>query len=121
MIDENKDVINACSTKSAGCTFEVVSGGVVICVPGTSTCSPVSFLEAEESGFHDCNLIEATAAINEILAKIPPDADGRTLSFLRTEMGTLLAWVEHGGQPVDGAVTANDDNEAIAKALNLKL
>jgi hypothetical protein len=120
MLDENKDVISVCSNKSAGCTFQVVSG-VVICVPGASACSPVSFLEAGESGFHDCNLIEATAAIKEILAKIPPDPDGRSLSFLHTEMGTLLAWVQHGGQPVDGAVTANDANEAIAEALNLKL
>ena len=120
MIDENKDIISVCTNKSAGCTYEVVNG-VIICVPGLSACSPVSFLEAEESGFHDCNLIEATAAIKEILAKIPPDPNGRKLSFLHTEMGTLLAWVQHGGQPSDGAVTASDDNGEVAAALKLKL
>ena len=120
MLDEYEDNISVCTNKSAGCTYQVVNG-VAICVPGTSACSPVIFLEAEESGFHDSDLIEATAAIKEILAKIPPDRDGRKLSFLHTEMGTLLAWVQHGGQPVDGAVTASDDNAAIAEALKLKL
>ena len=77
-------------------------------------------LDAEESGFLDGSLIAATSAIKDILANIPADVNGRTLSFLNTRMGTLLAWVEHGHDAWEGAVTAKDDDATIAAALKLK-
>jgi hypothetical protein len=77
-------------------------------------------LEAEASGFHDENLIAATQQIRAILAAIPPDPAGRKLSFIRTNMGELLAWMDHSGAEVpEGAVTAEDDDATIAQALRL--
>lgn len=118
MIDENSVLFGACGSR-AGCTFQVVDGSLG-CVPGTSSCQPVSLLDAEESAFHDSSLIEATRSIKEILAKLPQPADGCQLSFIHTNMGTLLAWVNHGADPVENAVTADDDDATIAAALRLK-
>jgi len=78
-------------------------------------------LLAAPSGFHDQNLIDATQQIREILAAIPPDPAGRKLSFIRTNMGNLLAWMDHSGAEVpEGAVTAEDDDATIAEALRLR-
>ena len=91
-----------------------------ICEAGSGGCSPATILEAEESGFHDQQLVEATRKIRRILAKIPADPAGRKLSFCHTKMGTLLAWVQHGGKATGRRVTAKDDNATVAKALKLK-
>lgn len=110
-----------CSGRDAKCKW-VHTPGPLSCVAGdVSTCNMVNILEAEESDFHDSNLVAATAAIKEILANIPPDANGRNLSFLHTNMGQLLAWVEHGGTAAEGGVTADDDDETVATTLKLKL
>lgn len=105
---------------SVSCDFQKPKGPLS-CVDGGGNCGRVKILEAEESDFHDCNLINATRAIKAIIELIPPDPNGRNLSFLHTKMGTLLAWVEHGGTPIEGAITGNDDNAKVAAALNLKL
>ena len=117
MNHENND-IDPC--RAGNCGHQILDDKVG-CAVGPGDCFQVSFLEAEESGFHDCHLVEATGAIKDILAKIPADPDGRTLSFLNTRMGTLLAWVEHGHDAWEGAVTAEDDDATIAAALKLKL
>jgi hypothetical protein len=91
------------------------------CSETGNTCSLAFLLEAEPSIFHDDYLIQATREINEILGRLPKDAEGRTASFLYTRMGLLLAWVRHGEETVpQGAVTAKDDDDTIAKALKLK-
>ncbi|HVQ37866.1 MAG TPA: hypothetical protein VMS31_10060 [Pyrinomonadaceae bacterium] len=94
--------------------------GNPICEPGNGGCSPATLLEANESGFHDQQLVEATRKIKRVLAKIPPDPAGRKLSFCHTKMGTVLAWVQHGGKAKGKRVTANDDDATVAKALGLK-
>jgi hypothetical protein len=91
-----------------------------ICEAGTGGCSPAHILEAEESSFHPQQLVEATLKIRRILAKIPADPAGRKLSFCHTKMGTLLAFVKHGGKATGRRVTAKDDNATVAKALKLK-
>jgi hypothetical protein len=79
-------------------------------------------LEAEESSFHDQALIKATAQINEIIAAIPEDCDGRSLSIIWTKFGPMLAWMVHGdGLIQEGSVTSNNDNATIINALGLKL
>jgi hypothetical protein len=119
---ENNESQLLCGGRGGGSCKWVHSPGPLACVSGDpSTCNEVNILEAEESDFHDCNLIDATAAIKEILAKIPADPNGRSLSFLHTNMGQLLAWVEHGGTPSEGAVTADDDDATVTAALKLKL
>lgn len=110
-----------CGGRDGSCKW-IHSDGNSSCVESdVATCDIVNILEAEESNFHDCNLVEATAAIKAILAKIPPDPQGRHLSLLHTNMGQLLAWVQHGGTAVEGAVTADDDDATVAAALKLKL
>lgn len=92
------------------------------CVDGTGGCASACLCEAEESSFHDKNLEEATRKINRILARIPADPKGRKLSFCDTHMGTFLAWVKHSGKaPGRKAVTRNDDDAKVAKALKLKV
>jgi hypothetical protein len=113
---ENND-IDPC--RAGNCGHQILDDKVG-CATGPGDCRPVSLLEAEESGFHDASLIAATSAIKDVLANIPPDANGRTLSFLNTRMGTLLAWVEHGHDAWEGAVTGADDDATIAAALKLK-
>ena len=112
------DNIDPC--KAGQCGKQILNDQVG-CSSGAGDCIPVSLLEAEESGFHNASLIAATSAIKDVLANIPPDENGRTLSFLNTRMGTLLAWVEHGHEAWEGAVTAKDDDATIAAALKLKI
>src|SRR5687767_10476975 len=81
----------------------VIWGEEATCEPGTSTCHEAKLLEAEPSGFHPAALIDATNKINQILAAISPDPRGRTLSFMTTNLGTLLGWVDHNAvAPADG-------------------
>ncbi len=113
---ENNNIEPFC--RAGNCGYQIKDN--VGCTDGSGDCMPVSLLDAEESGFHDGSLIAATSAIKDILAKIPADVNGRTLSFLNTRMGTLLAWVEHGHDAWEGAVTGEDDDATIAAALKLK-
>ena len=101
------------------CDFVIVDDDAN-CQSGSGSCSAAVLLEAEPSGFHDENLIAATQKIREILAGVPADSRGRKLSFIQTNMGSLLAWMYHGATaPLEG-VTAKDDDATIAKALRLK-
>ena len=104
-----------------GRACEWVQTGVRMeCTDGSGGCSKPHFCEANESRFHDKNLQEATKKLNRILARIPADPKGRRLSFLDTNMGTLLAWVDRSGKPAKGkVVTQKDDDKTIAKALKL--
>lgn len=95
--------------------------GQTSCQQGQGSCTNAKLLEADPSDFHDENLIAATKQIKQILEGIPPDPQGRTLSFLHTNMGSLLAWVRHGATDIPAdAVTAKDDDATVAKALKLK-
>jgi hypothetical protein len=106
----------------ASCDFAVgdTSAERVSCLSGSGTCLAGDLLEAESSKIHDDTLIEATQKIKQILSEIPVDSDGRKLSFLVTNMGLLLAWVNHDDDIPENAVTAKNDNEIVAKALKLK-
>ena len=93
---------------------------ILSCEDGFGGCGKAELLDADESDFHDQSLIEATRKIKRILAGIPKDSRGRKLSFCQTKMGTLLAWVQHGGM-ASGRVTAKDSDAKVAKALKLKV
>lgn len=107
-----------------GATCDFAVGGSdeqqVSCLSGSGTCLAADLLEAESSGMHDETLIEATQKIKQILSEIPADSDGRKLSFLVTKMGLLLAWVNHDADIPENAITAENDNTTLAKALKLK-
>lgn len=110
------DPIDPCDKQS--CTFAVKD--YIPCAPGGSECSTAVMAEAEISAFHDQTLADATRKIKQLLASIPPDTQGRKLSFLRTHRGTLLAWVHHGAKVPPGAVPATADEKTLSKALRLK-
>ena len=117
MENENSELGPMC--RGGDCGFQVADGRFGCSQDGTG-CRPVDLLEAEPSAFYDNYMLEATRAINDILAKIPADPDGRVISFIDTNMGTLLAWVDHSGIILENAVTQDDDDATIAAALGLK-
>lgn len=94
------------------------SGGDLGCTSGGS-CFEAMMLEASESKFHDARLVEATQKINDILASIPKDPQGRQLSFLHTNLGTMLAWVRHDMDVPDSAIKADSPNDLIIESLGL--
>lgn len=92
--------------------------GEVACTNGES-CSMARMLAAKESNFHDADLQKASREIQAVLDSIPPDPKGRQLSFLHTQMGTMLAWVRHDIEVPKGAVMASSSNEDVIYALGL--
>jgi hypothetical protein len=110
-----------CGTGRESCKWQMLPGKLSCVSSPRGSCNRANILEADESDFHDSDLIKASCEINEILANIPPDPNGRTLSFVHTNMGTLLAWVEHGGTLIEGAVSSDHDDDAVTAALKLKL
>ena len=103
------------------CTFSVAKRrGLLVCQSGGGDCLSPTLLEAARSNFYDETVAATTARINEIIAGVPADRQGRKLSFLRTPYGLLLAWVQHGGPTGPDAVPASADPETLAKALGLK-
>ncbi len=91
----------------------------VSCSEHIGSCYPIKLLTASPSKFHDQTLMEATAKINEALASIPPDNEGRTVSLLASKVGIMLAWVHYENPPEGGCVSAQTDRETMAKALKL--
>jgi hypothetical protein len=99
----------------------------IICTGGAPPdCFRAELLEANKSAFHTDQIADATQAINKILSEIPKDSEGRMPAFIQTRMGIMLAWVEHEDEDARAAdkdevgVTSADDNDTLAKALNLK-
>lgn len=108
-----------CDPVIESCHFQIdPPTGVMTCAPGNASCSAAEFLEASESCFHTIELIEATRAINAILASIP-ESPSSSLAILHLKQGTMLAMVEHGGKEIEGAITAESDPEVLAKHLKL--
>lgn len=101
------------------CSYNITKSAIG-CTSGDGSCFAALLLTAEESDFHDKTLAAATLAIKKILDGIGADPQGRKLSFVKTNMGILLAWVEHGKPVPSGAVTSADDDYKIAAALRLK-
>ena len=89
------------------------------CEAGGGSCFHAIMIEAEVSEFHDASLQNATSQMQAILSAIPPDAEGRSLSFVHTQMGTILAWVSHGSGFGPDPVTYEDDDAAVIAALGL--
>ncbi|MEO5860450.1 MAG: hypothetical protein ABIR33_16070 [Pyrinomonadaceae bacterium] len=88
------------------------------CTDGGS-CFQAQMLRAKESKFHDATLAKASSQINEILASIPEDANGRQLSFLHTRFGTMLAWVRHDIEVPEDAVRADGSPDQVIPSLGL--
>lgn len=114
----NSDVPVGCS--GFACGFGAF-GDEVNCDTGSGSCWTAFMCEAETSRFHDEVLQDATRAIKAILDRIPPDPNGRKLSFVHTEDGTMLAWVNHGKPSSPGTVKLDSGRDAVRKALRLKV
>lgn len=92
----------------------------VQCLLEVISCRKPKLLVASPSKFHDQTLIEATAKINQTMAEIPADKDGRRASLLVNDLGIMLAWVHHDNRPAGNyCVSPNDDKETLTKALKL--
>jgi hypothetical protein len=96
-------------------------GNEVNCDTGSGSCWTAMMAEAEDSPFHDKTLQAATQEIKAILDRIPSDPNGRKLSFVHTEDGTILAWVNHGKPFPAGTVTLESGRDDVRKALNLRV
>ncbi len=102
------------------CSYNIdVTKDMINCDAGDGSCLSATFLVAEESPFHDKELIAATNSINEILAKIPRK-DGIELSLLNTDDGLMLAWVHHSGETSDNDITSKNTPEEIRAALRIR-
>lgn len=110
-------------TSTSGCSGSACDWASVkhhvSCVEGSGGCSEAYLRTAEESPFHDQNLIEATKKINRILRRIPEDPYGRKLSLCATGHGVLLAWVQHGGKALKTSVNRHSGEAKVRKALKL--
>lgn len=95
-----------------------VASGRAGCTTGDGSCWTARIVEAQPSIFHDNQLIAATRQIRSILSDLRPP-EGRTLSFVHTPFGTLLAWVEHGRVEDGEVITIGNTPEEIADALGL--
>lgn len=91
------------------------------CDTGTGSCWSAMMAEADESDFHDPVLQKATREMREIIEKIPADPKGRKLSFVHTEDGTILAWVNHGKPFPADTITLKSGKDKVRKALKLKV
>ncbi len=97
--------------------FSVPSDGG--CDIGNGSCWQAYFVQARDSRFHPKELQEATERIKEILDPLVKGPDGRTLSFVHTPFGTLLAWIQHGQRFPGDVVTSDSSPEEIAETLGL--
>jgi hypothetical protein len=114
----NSDVPGGCS--GFACGFGAF-GDEVNCDTGSGSCWTAMMADAEDSAFYDKTLQTATQEIRAILEQIPPDPNGRKLSFVHTEDGTILAWVNHGKPFPAGTVTLESGKDNVRKALKLKV
>jgi len=89
------------------------------CDSGDGSCWQAYFAQARDSRFHPKELQDATAQIKKILDPLVEGPDGRTLSFVHTPFGTLLAWIKHGQRFAGPVVTSASTPEEIAAALGL--
>lgn len=113
-----------CTGRLCGYT---VHKGSVGCSSGNGSCRVSAMLEAKVSDFHTEAIQRATREIKAILERVHKEDErvrrGRKLSFLFTNLGCLLAWVDHGEVITpedDEIVTSEDDDETIAKALGIE-
>lgn len=111
--------INTESLCRQGCGYGKAKG-FLYCLPTGDGCGRARLLEADESDFHDQYMSEATKAFNSILNLIPADSQGREISFIHTNMGTLLAWVDHTGKVITPEVSDESTDTEIADALGLQ-
>lgn len=92
------------------------------CEPGGTDCWQAALLTAASSKFHDQTLMNATAQINQILAGLPADPDGRQPSFIANRLGVMLVWVYHGARPAGAySVTSAADDATLTSALKLQV
>lgn len=96
-----------------------IAGGQAGCQSGDGSCWSARLVDARESDFHPTDLQNATRQIQTIIDSITPPREGLMLSFIHTRMGSILAWVNHGGTPTAGTITSANTDAEIAEALGL--
>ena len=109
--------LGVCSAKMCG--YGAFDGGLG-CQSDDGSCWTARMADAELTAFHDADLYAATTEIQKILNTIPQPTDGRKLSFVHTEEGTILAWVRHGAPFPPHAVKFKDGHAKVKQALKIK-
>ena len=94
--------------------------GEIGCHVDDGSCWTAMMADAEVTAFHDQELYDAATEIQRVLDGVSKPADGRKLSFVHTEEGTLLAWVRHGVAFPPSAVKFKDGHSKVKKALKIK-
>jgi hypothetical protein len=84
------------------------------CDPGTSSCANARLAPPDSIFGADSDALKSvTEKINDRLAGLGADADGRKLSFLRTPIGIAVGWLRHlpdaDQQPPDPKYLRADD------------
>lgn len=106
-----------CSAKMCG--YGAFDGGLG-CQSDDGSCWTAMMCEAEITDFHDAELYDATARIQDILNEFSDRKDGKKLSFVHTEEGTMLAWVHHGVKFPPHAVSFKHGHKKVKDALKIK-
>ena len=89
----------------------------VFCDGSGTDCVKPKFATGKVTNVHTQHLADATQKIIEVLNQIPPDPDGRSVSFVKTTQGFRLAWVYNAPRPANAA-EITDEGE-IAKLLGI--
>lgn len=90
------------------------------CSHGAGDCYSAVFSKSNKLAFQDDALQEATDKINEILAKIPSNADKNVkLSIITTGNELMLAWVNHNRAPQKGDINSKSNSSDITAALGI--
>jgi hypothetical protein len=90
----------------------------VVCYPSSiGDCLVIRLWEGRRSDFHDAELQNATAEINQILDRVERDNkdSSRNLSFINFESRLMLVWT-HPGE----VISSDDADGEIAKGLKIK-
>ena len=108
-----------------GILAEEESSDTILCIDGGGGYKRAQMLKAKNSVFHTPAIKAATdkieAALNDVIAT--GEGNGRRLSFLFTDIGVVLAWVDHDATIPKGRdiITEDSSDAEVIKALGLKI
>jgi hypothetical protein len=113
-----EDLEAGCTSRKCDYAINELNGSIG-CVNGSGTCSSARMLSGGITDSHDAELEAASKEIQSILDGLEANANGRKLSFLSTDEGLFLAWVDHSRPPAKGSIRREDGHEKVAMALDL--
>lgn len=113
-----EDLEAGCTSRKCDYAINELTG-IVGCINGSGTCSAARILSGRITESHDAELEAASKEIQAILDGLEANANGRKLSFLNTDEGLFLAWVDHSQPAALGSIRREDGHEKVAMALEI--